>query len=418
VAALGFLVERYFDPDGSPHYLVTKVDPTLEHVGFGTGAELLAWNGVPIERAVERNAELQAGSNRDARLARGLEALTLRSLRISAPPDEHWVIVQYRTPSGRRHETRIPWRVTPAELRGGRPQDPASTVSAVLGIDAGNEATRQVKRRLFAPPRSRAGVARALRSVLSHATRSVDGSPYGYLRLFSFNVSSARLFAEQVAAILAKLPEDGLIIDLRANPGGNIAAAEGVLQLLSTEPITPVSFSLATTATALALCNANPSLAVWRRSIGDAVETGELYSQGFALSDPQAIAEGLPRYEGPKVLITDALCYSAADIFAAGFQDNNLGPVLGTAGHTGAGGANVWTYELLRLWLEDTLAELPAGAGFRVALRRATRAGINVGVALEDLGVAADALHLPTKRDITERNQDLLAAAADLLQAG
>jgi C-terminal processing protease CtpA/Prc len=118
------------------------------------------------------------------------------------------------------------------------------------------------------------------------------------------------------------------------------------------------------------------------------------------------------------VLITDALCYSAADIFAAEFQDNNLGLVLGTAGHTGAGGANVWTYELLRLWLDDTLAELPAGAGFRVALRRATRAGINVGVALEDLDVAADAVHLPTRRDITERNQDLLAAAANLLAAG
>jgi C-terminal processing protease CtpA/Prc len=57
--------------------------------------------------------------------------------------------------------------------------------------------------------------------------------------LFSFNVSSARLCADQVAAILANLPDDGLIIDLRAKPGGNIAAAEGVLQLLSTEPITP-----------------------------------------------------------------------------------------------------------------------------------------------------------------------------------
>jgi C-terminal processing protease CtpA/Prc len=76
-------------------------------------------------------------------------------------------------------------------------------------------------------------------------------------------------------------------------------------------------------------------------------------SQGFALSDPQPIAEGLPRYRGPKVLITEALCYSAADIFAAGIQDNNLGLVLGTAGHTGAGGANVGTYELLRLWLDD-----------------------------------------------------------------
>ena len=36
-------------------------------------------------------------------------------------------------------------------------------------------------------------------------------------------------------------------------------------------------------------------------------------------------------YYGPVVLITDALSYSATDIFAAGFQDNEVGLVLGTA---------------------------------------------------------------------------------------
>jgi C-terminal processing protease CtpA/Prc len=43
------------------------------------------------------------------------------------------------------------------------------------------------------------------------------------------------------------------------------------------------------------------------------------------------------------VLVVDALTYSAADIFAAGFQDNELGPILGTSATTRAGGANVWT---------------------------------------------------------------------------
>jgi C-terminal processing protease CtpA/Prc len=131
---------------------------------------------------------------------------------------------------------------------------------------------------------------------------------------------------------------------------------------------------------------------------------------------PPAIAEGLPRYPGNKVLITDALCYSAADIFAAGFQDNTRGGMLGTTEHTGAGGANVWTHELLRLWLPNLLGNLPGGAGFRVALRRATRTGTSVGVPLEDLGVRADQLHRLTRRDINEHNQDLLASAVELLE--
>jgi hypothetical protein len=96
---------------------------------------------------------------------------------------------------------------------------------------------------------------------------------------------------------------------------------------------------------------------------------------------------------------------------AADFQDNRLGTVLGTDRRTGAGGANVWTQDLLRMWLPDTLDHLPAGAGFRVALWRVTRARERVGVPLEDLGVTADHTHNLTRRDITQRSQDLLAWA-------
>ena len=173
---------------------------------------------------------------------------------------------------------------------------------------------------------------------------------------------------------MARLAPEALIVDIRGNPGGHIPAAETTLQLLSAGDLVPTSFSLATTPLALELCRANPGFEGWVESIQAAVETGETYSQAFPLSDPAEIAGELPRYAGPKVLITDALCYSAADLFAAGLQDNGLGPILGTADLTGAGGANVWTHELLRMWLPDALGELPAGAGFRVALRRATRA--------------------------------------------
>ena len=65
------------------------------------------------------------------------------------------------------------------------------------------------------------------------------------------------------------------------------------------------------------------------------------------------------------VLIVDGLCYSAADMFAAGFIDHDLGRVIGVHENTGAGGANVWSHRNLSR-LKDPensrLKALPAGA--------------------------------------------------------
>src|SRR3954451_23700888 len=92
VASLGFLVEQFFSSDeDEPRYLISHIHDSLVHGTFEPGVELLAWNGVPIQMAVERNADREGGSNRAARLARGLEALTLRPLRTSLPPDERFV---------------------------------------------------------------------------------------------------------------------------------------------------------------------------------------------------------------------------------------------------------------------------------------------------------------------------------------
>jgi hypothetical protein len=405
VAALGFLVERYCEKQDT-HFVITKAEPGT---GLSPGTEIVAWNGIPMWRVVELNAERQAGSNPAARLARGLEALTLRPLQSSPPPDEQWVVLGLADGT----EVRLPWRVLGAHRQGGAAQDPTGSIASALGIDAGNEATRQLKRMLFAPPYAAEAEAHALASVMTAATVTVAGREIGHLRLFSFNVSGARRFLEQLSAVLAELPQDGLIVDIRANPGGLIPAAEGALQLLTDRPVVPVGFSLTATPLALSICRTNPALARWAGSLDSAPETGEEYSRAFPLSDPLALADGLPRYPGPSVLITDALCYSAADIFAAGYQDNEIGEIIGIDSHTGAGGANVWTHELLRMWLPDDLDPLPAGTGFRVAFRRVTRGGLNAGVPLEDLGVAADPpVHLPTLDDLLYGNRDLLAAAA------
>ena len=125
-------------------------------------------------------------------------------------------------------------------------------------------------------------------------------------------------------------------------------------------------------------------------------------------------------YYGPVVLITDALSYSATDIFAAGFQDNDVGPVLGTGGNTGAGGANFWSLDdLLRAQKKDPASpfkKLPKGAEIIVAMRRSIRVGLRAGSPLEEFGVSPDVLHRMTKRDLLSDNVDLLSRAARLIR--
>jgi hypothetical protein len=159
-------------------------------------------------------------------------------------------------------------------------------------------------------------------------------------------------------------------------------------------------------------------LGAWTPSLVGAVETGATFTTGFPIASAERANDRGQAYYGPVVLVTDARCYSATDIFAAGFADHRIGPVLGVARHTGAGGANVWTHELLRRLLpagDAVLAPLPRQATFRVALRRTLRVGPHAGELLEDLGVVASEVHDVTERDLLEDNADLLEAAAALL---
>ncbi len=415
-AALPFLVERYVD-DGRPRYVVSKVvewgpiEPS-----FDSGVEVTHWNGVPIDRAVERNALRQRGANPPARTARGVQALTVRSLAHSLPPDEHWVNVGYRTNRGARREARFAWRVMEVEAA-----PDADDANPMLGNDPGGVAVQQVRKELFAAPRLGAPwIPTSLPKVFAARRHRAAGGDVGHVRIWSFAERDDVAATNEFARLLGLLPRRGVIIDIRGNPGGYIPSAERLLQTLTAGRVEPARFSLATTRTTLAMCRADDvGLGRWATSIRGAVGTGDVYSQGFPIT-PEAVANDLGRcYDGPAVLVTDALTYSAADIFAAGFQDHGIGTVVGTGAATGAGGANVWTarqVEALTAELGDAWPALPEGAGgFTVAFRRATRVGERVGLALEDVGVEVDQVVELTRDDLLRSNRDLLATAAALL---
>src|SRR5262249_22512268 len=107
-------------------------------------------------------------------------------------------------------------------------------------------------------------------------------------------------------------------------------------------------------------------------------------------------------------------------IFAAGFQDNEVGEILGTSDNTGAGGANMWYYEdLIKALGKKAKAQfkpLPRDTEFQLAMRRSVRVGQREGRPLAELGITPDQRHYMTERDLINRNVDLVRRAARILE--
>lgn len=447
IAFLPFQVEEFF-ADGEARFVVARMVAGFTAPGFGPGAEVTHWSGIPVGRAVELNATRFAGSNAAARRSRGIESLTLRPLRIHLPPDEEWVTVSYLGLDGVARELREKWLVTqnlPALIPD---PDEATTTSFSLGLDLDADEVGRAKKLLFAPavlaqelagdmtartPEQMAGqeVVSSMPGVFRARDVVTSSGTFAHLRIFTFSVDDPDAFVAEFVRLLGLLPQNGLVLDVRGNGGGHIFASEFALQTLTPRRIVPEPVQFLSTPMNLRIVNRhrlNPTnqidLGPWHASLDQATETGATFSGAFPIT-PEAGANAIGQtYHGPVVLVTDARCYSATDIFAAGFQDHRIGTVLGVDDNTGAGGANVWTHGLLKTLMEIPTAdpgspyrELPKGANMRVSIRRTLRVGAAPGTPLEDLGVVPDQRHRLTRRDVIDGNLDLLDRAGQILAA-
>ena len=220
--------------------------------------------------------------------------------------------------------------------------------------------------------------------------------------------------------LIRKLPDRGLIIDLRDNPGGLIWAAERMLQLFTPNAITPTRFGLRATplTNAMAAARFNQGeLGRWADSIASAPANGEPYSTHLPITSVESCNDIGQHFGGPVVVVVNANTYSSGDLFTAGIVDNRIGPVVCIGEATGAGGANVWTSVDLGAAMKAAGASLPAlarGANFTIAVRRAVRSGDAEGMLIEDTGISGQPYSM-TQRDVFKSNTDLIEHCARLL---
>ena len=443
VAVLPFLVDMAGTPS-NPTYVVTHVASGLAP-DFRTGVILDFWNGVPIDRAVQRVSEREVGGRPDTLRAWATQSLTMRALRFGPPPDEVWVEIDYHAPgSTTLKHTRVDWRiVNPNDVMASRTglfaKRPDGDRRQEQAVNPAAESVRRAKVLLFAPhvleiDRAKARTATAKRDeekaaviptalpeTLKAMTIPAPGGPFGYLRIYAFD-SDPDSFITELVRLIPQLPDRGLIIDLRGNPGGYIVAAERALQLFTPNEIEPTRFSVLATEFTRAMASVSGSLkaelAPWKASLDGAVRNGELYAQPIPITDPAEANDLGQHYGGPVVLVADATTYSAGDLFTAGFVDNRIGPFICIGSATGAGGANVWTYGDLKSMLGGTdlaLPTLPDGIDLSFSFRRATRSGSSDGLPIEDVGVAGTPYAM-TYNDLMRDRPDLIARCVAVIK--
>jgi hypothetical protein len=432
VAFLPFAVESFWEGDRRP-LIVSKLLANIDDGDFVPGVEVTHWSGVPIAKYIERLSWENEGANPFARIAIALRSLTIRPLAYMLPPDEDWVTLSY-VANSQPKTISIPWQVYFPSAGSGAERSLAEAVSGDVtakGLDRASYLVNGGWQDLYSAGSSEAldgvfleqdplaDVPNPLKDNLYFRLVRYGTTLFGYVRIFSFDTPDARAFLVSFAEILRLMPRSGLIIDVRANPGGTIPAGEGLLQLLSPKPIQAEKVAFRITSNIQKLAMSSPFFEPWRRSLNLRYETGGIFSQGFTLYDPTLADDLVGSYRNPVVLIVDALSYSATDFFAAGFQDNGIGKVIGTDIMSGAGGANVWTHSQLQQAAmaagDNSLIVMPAGVDMNLALRRSARVGVNDEIPVEGIGILADHFYRVTRRDVMGRNEDLIYFAGYVL---
>jgi len=348
---LGVTIKQTF-ADDPPKFYVVHVDPEVSAVPVGS--EVRLWNGVPIAHVIDEFSEDVGAGNEASRKAVARKYLTQRPSGRFDLPAENWVRLDIVDPAGASRVVELRWhRDEPA------PASPPSVHNerhTEQGIDRDYHRTRSPPHKLF-----RQCSSAATPPPVWGCAIEAGGKRLGYLKFESFHLGSfyvdSDAFVADVQRLLKTLPQNGLIIDVRGNPGGDINSGELVMQLLTDKTISPHGFRFRASETAETIARLNDRFSRWLPTISQGRQFGSEHSADLPLlacrpepgrpqPEPACAYNRIGQvYKGRSVLLADAITYSTADMFTSLYHYHEVGEVICTDGNIGAGGANVWRYE-------------------------------------------------------------------------
>ncbi len=386
-------------------------DKTPETESVKTGDELVAMNGVPVSKLIEDGKKTSGGANDDAMTVGAVRNLSLLSLAQNTIPSQDDITytlkhdgAEYTVKSKYFAAVNIPGCADEADAE-------AQGLSSVKRemLRAENPNVRVYKD--FVAPEKAAPFANE--ETLPVGQFYTIDTPAGKIAKFDLETfmpdgdASADSVIHQVRLQLEKSQPNAaaLIIDMRGNGGGLILLAEGLTQLFTPNSIDtmPVRF-LPNQLNLDTFLKANQGKENgWSQDAKEGMAAQSRYTKPRNITSKDAANRYGQVWFKPVVVLTDANCYSACDLFAAAMQDHAAATVIGTHSTTGAGGANVMSYDIFRQIFdqnegENPFVKLPGKQSMRVSWRQTIRVGKNKGELIENAGVKSDV----TVRYVTE----------------
>lgn len=436
---------RIRDSDGTDRLVVrgtrTSVAEIYANTGYGEqiaavkkGDFVISYDGMDYAKTLRTLGKIGAGANTPAQEVRALDLMDFRWHGNQFLPDNDQVAMVLQRNDGTRYSVNMPWSVYSDDTC----LNPTNETPESDSYSAVKTPKRPPVKSLFSTDPYGIERQKALRIAAPETTAfaglTINETPepsikfgrlhnenglFGYVRIENF--VPTKLNEQQVIELMQSIliglgDTQGVVLDLRGNPGGNGVLAGAMVQLFTPKTVAPITLRMRPTE----LNRRIVDLPIWdsdtngmREAMHEALANRAAMTKDFPFSGLAEINGSGQAYFGPVAVLVNPSCYSSCDVFSAMMQDNRAATIWGENGwQTGAGGGNVIKYDVFSKWFEVSKVDnpflpLPFGIDMTVGWRQVIRTGRNSGWQIEDRGVQADRVVYQTLADLLENDKNL-----------
>lgn len=399
------------------------------------GDTLIAINDKPIHQVLNALVPMGAGANTWGAEAQALDKLTLRIHRFDPLPTNDEVTLTIAHRKGGETRVQVPWVVVrddaclvAPEIHPEEDFHPALEPMAINARWISTNTMRGLINRKDSTLAEPAKLTQTPGSLFKWGFLENEDGRFGWIRMATFSPDASRFNGDTQIAIDQSLRElrqildsmhntQGLIIDVRNNPGGYVSFVDRMIQLFAREPIEPFRDRWMISPVYGVLAHAPWNVANGVAKIYDrAVSQKALFTAPIVTTSTAEANKDGQYYFRNVAILTNARCYSSCDAFVAALQDHRAATVFGEdAWQTGGGGALVQSFDHTRRILNfiqrnsaitHPLKPLPLGIQVTYSATVGVRSGRNNLRTLEDEGVIADRLLHASLSDVLNKQTD------------